>query len=121
MEPAARTARTPRTASAPRRAPRTTRPTSRVRWDRIARCALLVVLLGVLFLYIGPARTYLSTYHHAQAARAQVAVLERQNHVLKAERRALHSPLAVERAARRLGMIKAGERPFVVHGLPSAR
>jgi cell division protein FtsB len=111
MEHAARTTPASRRAARP--------PAARVRWDRIARCALLVVLLGVLFLYIGPARTYLSTYHHAQAARAQVAVLERQNHVLKAERRALRGPLAVERAARRLGMVKTGERPFVVHGLPS--
>jgi cell division protein FtsB len=105
MEPAARTATVRRPAAA------------RVRWDRIARCTLLVVLVGVLFLYIGPARSYLSTYHRAQAARSQVAALERQNRSLKAERRALRSPLAVDRTARRLGMIKAGERPFVVRGL----
>jgi cell division protein FtsB len=93
---------------------------ARVRWDRIARCALLVVLCGVLLLYIGPARNYLSTYHQAQRARADVATLERQNRELRSEQRALRSPLAVARAARRLGMVKAGERSFVVQGLPSA-
>jgi cell division protein FtsB len=92
-----------------------------VRWDRIARCTLLIVLFGVLLLYVGPARSYLSTYHSSQQARSQVSALERQNRALRAERRALLRPLAVQRAARRLGMVKAGEQPFVVWGLPSAR
>ena len=92
-----------------------------VRWDRIARCTLLIVLFGVLLLYVGPARSYLSTYHQSQRARAQVATLERQNRQLQEERRALRSPLAVDRAARRLGMVRAGERPFVVQDLQSAR
>jgi cell division protein FtsB len=109
------TARTPRTATARRRP-----AAARVRWDRIARCTLLVVLFGVLLLYIGPARNYLSTYHQAQHARAQVATLEQQNRQLRDEQRALRGPLAVSRAARRLGMVKAGERPFVVQGLPSS-
>jgi cell division protein FtsB len=93
---------------------------TRIRWDRIGRVTLLVVLLGVLLLYVGPARSYLSTYHQAQRERAQVAALERENHQLRAKRRALDSPLTVARAARRLGMVKAGERPYVVQGLPSA-
>jgi cell division protein FtsB len=124
MEPA-------RTAAAPRRAARTPtsrgRPktarfaaASRVRWDRIARCTLLIVLVGVVLLYVGPARSYFSTYHQAKAARSQVGSLERQNHLLRTEQKELRSPDAIARAARRLGMVKAGERPFVVRGLPSA-
>jgi cell division protein FtsB len=93
---------------------------ARVRWDRIARCTLLVVLFGVLLLYIGPARNYLSTYHQANSAKAQVAALQHENRRLRSEQRALRSPLAVARAARRLGMVKDGEKPFVVQGLPSA-
>ena len=89
-----------------------------VRWDRIARCALLIVLFGVLLLYVGPARSYLSTYHQSQQARAQVSELRKQNRALRAERRALDRPLAVQRAARRLGMVKAGERAYVVGDLP---
>jgi cell division protein FtsB len=89
-----------------------------VRWDRIARCTLLIVLFGVLLLYVGPARSYLSTYHQSHQARSQVSALEKQNRTLRAERRALQRPLAVQRAARRLGMVKAGEQPFVVQGLP---
>jgi cell division protein FtsL len=89
-----------------------------VRWDRIARCTLLIVLFGVLLLYVGPARSYLKTYHASQRAHAQVAALEQQNRDLRAERNTLKSPLAVQRAARRLGMVKSGERPFVIKGLP---
>lgn len=92
---------------------------TRVRWDRVARCALLIVLIGVVALYIGPARNYLSTFHQAQAARSKVSALARENVRLRAERRALENPLAVRRAARRLGMVKRGEVPFVVRGLPS--
>jgi cell division protein FtsB len=108
MESSARTASVRRPAAA------------RVRWDRIARCALLVVLFGVVLLYIGPARNYLSTYHQSKSAKAQVAELQRQNRRLHSEERALRSPLAVARAARRLGMVKNGEKPFVVQDLPSA-
>lgn len=94
---------------------------ARVRWDRVARCALLFVLVVVVALYIGPARSYLSTLHQAQAARAQVATLARQNERLRAQRHALESPLAVRQAARRLGLVRQGEVPFVVRGLPPAR
>ena len=60
-----------RSARAPRRAPVTRPKAARprvlpggargIRWDRVSRVALLVVLLGMLFLYIGPARSYWST------------------------------------------------------------
>lgn len=90
----------------------------RIRWDRIGRIALLCVLAFVLYLYIGPARSWISTYGEAKERRAQVADLRERNRELRHRAAELEKPSALEREARRLGMVKAGERAFVVEGLP---
>jgi cell division protein FtsB len=89
-----------------------------IRWDRISRVALLVVLLGILFLYVGPARSYWSTVQEAKHRRAEVASLKRENDKLRARRAALGNPAALEREARRQGMVRPGERSYVVKHLP---
>jgi cell division protein FtsB len=106
--------------AAPRRATVTRLPArpARVRWDRIGRMALLFVLCGLLYLYIGPARSYLSTFNAAKEKRAEIARLERQNAHLRARQKALHQPSTLETEARRLGMVRPGEVPYVVRHLP---
>ena len=44
--------------------------------------------------------------------------LTAENHALTKRVRALRDPGALEREARRLGMVRQGERPYVVQGLP---
>jgi cell division protein FtsB len=90
----------------------------RVRWDRIGRLALLFVLVGLLYLYIGPARSYWATFHAAKAKRAEIARLQHENDRLRARQRALHQPSTLETEARRLGMVRPGEVPYVVRHLP---
>lgn len=97
------------------------RPAARVRWDRVGRVALLLVLLGVIALYINPLRTYVSTWQEKGRRTAELTQLERENAALRARQRELHDPVALEREARRLGMLKPGERAFVVDGLPKGR
>ena len=92
-----------------------------VRWDRIGRVALLLVLGLILLLYVGPARSSFSTWQTAKSKRAEVHRLERENARLRARRRALNDPRTLEAEARRLGMVRPGERPFVVDGLPPGR
>jgi cell division protein FtsB len=87
---------------------------TRIRWDRLGRWALIAVFAFVLYLYVGPAVSWVSTYRHAGEKRAEVAALEVRNADLRARRRELHDPRALEREARRLGMVKAGEKAFVV-------
>jgi cell division protein FtsB len=89
-----------------------------IRWDRVSRVGLLVVLVGIMGLYIGPAHSYLSTKREAKAKRAEVHRLQSENANLRARRDALRSPKALEREARRLGMVRPGERAYVVKGLP---
>jgi cell division protein FtsB len=116
-----------RSARAPRRAP-APRPRSRpralpgggrgIRWDRVSRVALLIVLVAIVGLYIGPARSYWSTVREAKHRRAEVAQLKRENDRLRAKRAALRSTSSLEREARRLGMVRPGERAYVVKHLP---
>jgi cell division protein FtsB len=91
---------------------------ARIRWDRIGRWALIGVFVLVLYLYIGPSRTFVSTYFEAKRKRADVEELRAENRRLNARRAALMRPSALEREARRLGMVKAGEKEYVVRGLP---
>lgn len=99
-----------------------TRPTPArhgVRWDRLGRIALLCVLAGVVYLYIGPTSNWISTYRESQARKAVVAELRAENERLKARRAELRKPETLEAEARRLGMVRAGEKPFIVEGLPA--
>ena len=87
---------------------------TRIRWDRLGRWALIAVFAFVLYLYIGPAVSWVSTYRQAGEKRAEVAQLKQRNEQLKARRKELKDKRALEREARRLGMVKAGEKAFVV-------
>lgn len=91
---------------------------SRIRWDRLSRVALLAVLVGLLALYVGPARSFWTTRGEAAQKRAEVQQLQRENDRLRKRRNALRDPAALEREARRLGMVRPGERAYVVKGLP---
>ena len=90
---------------------------ARIRWDRLGRTALLLVLLGVLALYVGPLRSYVDTWRESKTRSAQVSELERENERLRKRAAELRNPRALEREARRLGMVKPGERAYVVEGL----
>jgi cell division protein FtsB len=123
--PSARPATAP-----PRRHSRTTPPTrprrvparglrGRVRWDRVGRVSLLVVLCVVGGLYVQQGLAYLSVRSQANHQRVIVQQLSRSNASLRAQERALNSPATILRDARALGMVRVGEHPYEVTGLPS--
>ncbi len=109
---------------APRRRPaaRKRRPAarqgpSRIKWDRIGRIALVVVLAAVLYSYLNPAIEFVKTYTATTAAKAE-------RHRLLGENRRLHElvqsakdPIVIDREARSQGMVAEGETPIVIHGL----
>ena len=86
----------------------------RIRWDRVGRWALICVFAFVLYLYIGPARTWVTTYSEAKRKREEVAQVRAENARLRARKQELKRPGAVEGEARKLGMVKAGEKLYVV-------
>ena len=87
---------------------------SRIRWDRVGRWALICVFAFVIYLYIGPARTWVTTYAEAERKRDDVASLRQQNERLRERKQRLARTGAVELEARKLGMVKAGEKLYVV-------
>ncbi len=93
----------------------------RVRWDRVGRIALLFVGLLLIYLYINPLRTYVSTWQEARTKRGEVAALQREHDALARRQRALRSRGSIETEARRLGMVRRDERAYVVRGLPAGR
>lgn len=96
-----------------------TAPLRRVRWDRVGRVGLLVVLAVVGGLYVQQALAYLSVRSQARQQHAIVQELQRQNAALNAQQRSLKNPATVQREARALGMVRMGEHPYVITGLPN--
>jgi cell division protein FtsB len=91
---------------------------ARIRWDRVGRWALIATFAFVMFLYVGPAISWVTTWREASHQREQVAELRAANQQLRARRDQLRAPGAIETEARGLGMVKAGERAYVVQDLP---
>src|SRR5579875_1209669 len=84
----------------------------RVRWERLGRIALLVVLAAVVAVYAEHAVSYLST--RAQNARQQAIVRS-----LQVRQRALEDPTTIVRRARQFGMTRSGEQPYAITGQSS--
>ena len=113
MDPAAN-ARTRR--SAQRRA---TRPrTGRIRWDRLSRIALLGMLGVILLLYLSPTKHWFEQSSTKAAQQEELSRLNAENTKLKSQVRRLSDPGSLEQEARRLGMVRQGERSYVIENPP---
>jgi cell division protein FtsB len=95
-----------------------TRRRSGIRWDRLGRVALMGTLLVILFSYASPARQWIKQSGTAGHQRDQLGELNKEKRALKRRLHALRDPGALEREARRLGMVRAGERSYVIENLP---
>ena len=90
----------------------------RVRWDRVGRVGLLVTLAIVVCLYIQPALTILKTWRAERQQASVVHQLLRSNALLKHQVKSLGSPATIVTDARALGMVRSGEKPYLVLTLP---
>jgi cell division protein FtsB len=98
-------------------APARGRP-ARIRWDRLGRVGLLCTLLTIMLLYVSPAKHWIEQSRTAGEQKRQLRELMEQRSTLERRVRALRDPVTIEREARRLGMVREGERAYVVQGLP---
>jgi len=89
-----------------------------VRWDRLARVALLCVLVALAYLYLSAGVHMLSTWQQARRDSSIVAAMQREHSQLERQRETLGSQSTLEAEARQLGMMRKGEQPYVVSGLP---
>lgn len=113
----ARRART----SSRRPAPRKRRPAarsgpSRIKWDRVGRIALTLVLAAVLYSYLNPGINFVKTYTGTTAAKAKRLELLKENRRLHDRIQSSEEPQVVERQARAQGMVEEGETPTVIRG-----
>jgi hypothetical protein len=79
---------------------------------------MLCVLVALAYLYLSAGAHLLSTWRQARGASAKVTSMEREHRLLQRQHEALGKPATVEAQARLLGMMKQGERPYIISGLP---
>jgi cell division protein FtsB len=91
---------------------------SGIRWDRVGRVALLATLIVIVLSYLSPARQWIRQSGTAGHQKQELSDLTTENKKLKRRLRALRDPGALEREARRLGMVRVGERSYVIENLP---
>jgi cell division protein FtsB len=85
-----------------------------IRWDRLPRNWLLAIVLIMAVLYVPPLHSYWEQRKETTAAKVTLQQLGKQNRELKARARSLKRTSTIEMEARKLGMVKADERPYVV-------
>ena len=88
-----------------------------LRWDRLGRTSLLLVLALVTAIGIQRTASFLSTKAQADRQQAIVHRLMHDNARLAREQAALSQPSTIAADARKLGMVREGEHPYVVTGL----
>jgi cell division protein FtsB len=94
-----------------------TRRTTTIRWDRLGRLGLGAVLGLILLLYLSPAKHWIEQSRTADEQKGELHSLTRENRKLKRQVNTLETPGALEREARRLGMVREGERAYVIENL----
>ena len=92
-------------------------PVGRIRWDRLGRYALLAVLCAILLAYIAPISHWMRQSETAKHEEAQLQELQEENTRLERRVTDLKRPVALEREARKLGMVKEGERAYVIENI----
>ena len=92
------------------------RPVSAIHWHRVGRVALLLVLGVIVLLYIRPVSHWVQQRSTAAHSRADLRALQAEHDRLSQRLHQLSGPGAIERQARSMGMIKQGERAYVIEG-----
>ena len=109
------TARTRRSAPRPRAG---AAAGGRVRWDRLGRIALLAMLGVILLLYVSPTKHWIEQSGTRSAQNEELEELSAEHATLERKVRALRDPGTLEQEARRLGMVRRGERSYVIENPP---
>ena len=107
--------------AAPRRAPRRRvaprSGASRIRWDRLGRVVLVIVLFGIGISYLNPVVNLVDAWRDSKAGEEKLAELKREKASLEQQVRTAESPLTMEREARKLGLVRPGEHAYVLDKL----
>jgi hypothetical protein len=91
---------------------------ARVRWEQLGRLAMVAVMVAIAYLYLSAGVRMFSTWRQARHDDSTVRLMEAEHTRLSKQHELLSNPETVENEARRLGLIKKGERQYVLSGLP---
>jgi hypothetical protein len=89
---------------------------SRIKWDRVGRIALTLVLFAVLYSYLQPSIDFIKTYTGTTAAKVKLHGLLKENRQLHNRIQSSDDPLVIQQEARAQGMVAEGEKPVVIGG-----
>lgn len=78
-------------------------------------------MLLLAALYYRPVKSYFGAQHALAERRAEVRALEDRKRTLEQRLDLTRSGATLVRGARRLGLVKPGERLFIVRGIPEWR
>jgi cell division protein FtsB len=92
------------------------RPPPTIHWHRVGRIALLAVLFVILLLYIRPVSHWIQQRSTASHSSQDLRQLQAERDRLQRRLQSLSGPGAIDRGARSMGMIKPGERAYVIEG-----
>jgi cell division protein FtsB len=106
--------------SAARPRPRSAGQRSQIHWQKVGRLALLFTLFVIVLLYIRPVAHWLQQRSTAAHSQADLRDLQREHDRLKARLEQLSGPGAIEHEARKMGMVRQGEKPYVIES-PAGR
>jgi cell division protein FtsB len=87
----------------------------------VGRIGLLATLGFILLLYISPTKHWIEQSGTAGAQKQELRELNAEHARLKTRVRRLSDPAALEQEARRLGMVRQGERSYVIKNPPRGR
>jgi cell division protein FtsB len=112
----------PAKASTPRRhakrpagAKRPASPKVRRRRTVVVGLLFALLLLGFLFAFVYPTRTYLKQRDQIQAAEERLGILQQETRALRNDTKLLEGDAEVERIAReQYGLVRPGETPYVL-------
>lgn len=93
-----------------RRRRRPSRSSLALRWLAV------VVLAAIAVAYVHPIRSYADARGEVDQRKADIAALEREQERLDARIKVAETDDFVEREARKLGLVRPGERLFIVNG-----
>ncbi|MDQ3865628.1 MAG: septum formation initiator family protein [Actinomycetota bacterium] len=89
--------------------------------SKLALRWLAVVVLGLIVVaYVQPLRAYLSARDEVAHRRVEIDALQRERRRLALRLEYARTDEYVVREARKLGLVRPGERLFIVTGLPHA-
>ena len=77
----------------------------------------MLVLAAIAAAYVQPLRAYRAARENVDRRQAEVAALERERTQLRRRLEVARTPEFVEREARKLGLVRPGERLFIVTGV----